>query len=158
MSGACVFLSCKVLEQPRHLEHLCKKLYLIHSNTKIKSNPHLQVPPISSQMLNKMKESILLNEFLLLEEIGFNVAVKLPYKTITKKVENLGLPTAAKNNFLRTAYRLANDFYVTPAPLVKSHTSIAEACLFLASKTLRLDLGILPDQETLHIFNLAVKL
>lgn len=158
MSGACVFLACKVLEQPRHVEPLCKKLYLLHSNTKIKANPNLQFPPISSQMLSKLKDTILFHEFLLLEEIGFNVTVKLPYKSITKAVESLGLPIAMKNNILRTAYRFANDFFVTSAPLVKSHTNIAEACIFLASKAYKLDLGCQPDQETLRIFNLAVKL
>ena len=102
---------------------------------KTQANPHLQVPPISPAMLHKLKDEILLNEFLLLEEIGFNVSVKLPYKYITKYVENLCLLTAAKNNLLRLAFRFANDFYRTSAPLVKSHYNIAEACIFLASKT-----------------------
>lgn len=127
-------------------------------NKKVQANHNLQIPPISAAMLHDLKQQILLNEFLLLEEIGFNVAVKLPYKHIGKYAETICLLPPVKNNFLRVAYRFANDFYRTSAPLVKSHYNIAEACLFLASKTLKFELGIQADQETLQILNLAVKL
>ena len=153
-----MFLASKTLEQPRHLEPICGKLYLIHMNKKVQAHSNLQVPPLSPAMLHDLKRSIILSEFLLLEEIGFNTAVKLPYKHITRCSESLCIPPAAKNNFLRIAYRFANDFSRTSAPLVKSHYNIAEACLFLASKTLKFDLGIQPDQETLQILNLAVKI
>ena len=127
-------------------------------NKKVQAHPNLQVPPLSPAMLHDLKRSILLSEFLLLEEIGFNTAVKLPYKHITRCSESFCIPPAAKNNFLRIAYRFANDFSRTSASLVKSHYNIAEACLFLASKTLKFDLGLQPDQETLQILNLAVKI
>ncbi|OMJ74631.1 hypothetical protein SteCoe_26414 [Stentor coeruleus] len=104
-------------------------------------------------MLEKLKDLIRLNEFLLLDELGFNVKVKLPYKHIMKYVDKLGLQPASKNNFLRIAYRFANDFYRTSAPLVKSHIAIAEACLFLASKTLKIELALQPEQETLQFLN-----
>ena len=113
---------------------------------------------MSQTMLNNLKDCIILNEFLLLEEIGFNTSVKLPYKNIAKYVENPSFPTAVKNNFLRLAYRFANDFYRTSAPLIKSHKLIADACLFLASKALKIELGLQPDEETIQILTFAVKI
>ena len=118
----------------------------------------MQVPPISQAMLSQLKKDVLLLEFSLLDEIGFNTSVKLPYKKITKFVENLKLLPAAKNHFLRTAYRFANDFFRTPAVIEKSNTVIAEACIFLASKALKIELDLQPDQDTLRMFSFAVKI
>jgi hypothetical protein len=124
---------------------------------KLKSLPTLQIPPLSFTQLAQLKEAILFNEFLLLDHIGFNVTVKLPYKTITKSVEKLGVESGIKNSLLRIAYRFANDFYRTTAPIVKTHFQIAEASLFLASQAIKIDLNLMPDAETLKILNLAMK-
>jgi transcription initiation factor TFIIIB Brf1 subunit/transcription initiation factor TFIIB len=153
-----MFLACKVLEQPRHLAPLCKELHSLHMKKKIQATPTLLVPPLSTANLSKLKEDILLNEFFLLDEIGFNVTVKLPYKRIAKFVGNLSLDAGAKNNFLRLAYRYANDFFRTSAPLVKSHYNLAEACIFLASTSLKIELNLKPDRETIRILNSAVKI
>jgi hypothetical protein len=125
---------------------------------KVQANPCLKVPPISIAKLDKLKEDILLNEFFLLDEIGFNVSVKLPYKCINEIVGRIGMENGAKNNFLRIAYRFANDFFRTHAPLVKSHYNIAENCVFLAAKSVKIDVGMVPDQETLQILSMAVKI
>lgn len=131
---------------------------MVYTNKQAQNNSALQIPPISPSMLKILKDQIVYTEFLLLEEIGFNVEVLLPYKHISKHVDSLCFPLQAKNNFLRLAYRFANDFYRTSAPLVKSHYNISEACVFLASNALKLETGIIPDPETLSILKFAIKL
>lgn len=121
---------------------------------KAQKTPNLLVPPISNLMLSSLKDSIIFHEFLLLEEIGFNVSVQLPYKRIFKFVDNLGLPPMAKNNFLRVAYGFGTDFFKTLAPLTKSHKEIAEASVLLAARTVRFTTDLKPDLETLQFLNL----
>lgn len=116
--------------------------------------PNLLVPPISNLMLSSLKDSVIFHEFLLLEEIGFNVSVQLPYKRIFKFVDNLSLSATAKNNFLRVAYGFGTDFFKTLAPLTKSQKDIAEASVCLAARATRVSTDLKPDLETLQFLNL----
>ena len=154
LSGACVFLAGKVIEQPRHIKSVCEKLYIVKMKKKVQKTPNLQVPPASFSALSCLKDSVLFHEFLLLEEIGFNVSVKLPYNRIKKFLDNLSLPATAKNNFLRVAYGFGTDFFKTKAPLYKSHLIIADSCLVLAAKSLKLSIELVSDPEALQFLNL----
>jgi hypothetical protein len=142
------------VEQPRHIKSLCEKLYQVKMKKKVQKTPNLQVPPASLSTLSSLKDSVIFHEFLILEEIGFNVSVKLPYSRIKKFVDNLSLPATAKNNFLRVAYGFGTDFFKTKASLYKSHHNIAENCLFLAARSLKLSFELVSDPETLQFLNL----
>jgi hypothetical protein len=127
---------------------------MVKMKKKVQKTPNLQVPPASFSTLSCLKDSVIFHEFLILEEIGFNVSVKLPFNCIKKFVDNLSLPATAKNNFLRVAYGFGTDFFKTKAPIYKAHFVIAEACLVLAARSLKLNIELVSDPETLQFLNL----
>jgi hypothetical protein len=112
---------------------------------------------MSPAMLSESKQKLFFHEFLLLNEIGFNVEVPLPFKKIQKLVDCLEINNNFKNNFLRLAFGFANDFFRTSVPLVKKVSRISEACVFLAGQRFRIDVGVVPDDEIIDVLKIAVK-
>ena len=117
----------------------------------------MQVPPISVSMLSELKQRIFYCEFLLLNEIGFNTKVKLPFRKIEKFIDKLGLSQNCRTNFLRLAFGFATDFYKTSVPLFKKVSKISEACIFLAAKRFKIDIGVIPDDDMIEVLKYTLK-
>ena len=117
----------------------------------------MQVPPISVSMLSELKQRIFYCEFLLLDEIGFNTSVKLPFRKIQKIVDKLGLSQNCRTNFLRLAYGFATDFYKTSVPLFKKVSKISEACIFLTAKRFKIEIGVIPDDDMIEVLKYTLK-
>mmetsp|Transcript_9746 Transcript_9746/g.9683 ORF Transcript_9746/g.9683 Transcript_9746/m.9683 type:complete len:167 (-) Transcript_9746:84-584(-) len=150
LAGACLFLASKALEQPRHLEVVCRKFYEERSAIRISLNPRLQVPPLSESMLVGLKQSLLQYEFSVLEAICFNVEIPLPYPHISSFVSSLDVSPYNKQDLLKIANNFANDSFRTSVLLRKDAENVAAACLYLASNYLGLGLQIVADQETVQ--------
>ncbi|CAG9321716.1 CCNT2_2 [Blepharisma stoltei] len=151
LATACLFLAGKVLEQPRHLETFCKGFYERRAAIQMARNPRLQVPPMSPAMLQKFKQSIIDYEFNVLDVIGFNTEIPLPYSYITNFVNSYNLQPKLKDSFLRCANNFANDSFRTLVALKKEAENIARACIFLASKYLNIEAMVVADPETVEI-------
>ena len=117
----------------------------------------MQVPPISVSMLSELKQRIFYCEFLLLNEIGFNTKVKLPFRKIEKFIDKLGLSQNCRTNFLRLAFGFATDFYKTSVPLFKKVSKISEACIFLAAKRFKIEIGLIPDDDIIAVLKYTLK-
>ena len=117
----------------------------------------MQDPPISVSMLSELKQRIFYCEFLLLNEIGFNTKVKLPFRKIEKFIDKLGLSQNCRTNFLRLAFGFATDFYKTSVPLFKKVSKISEACIFLAAKRFKIDIGVIPDDDMIEVLKYTLK-
>ncbi|CAG9326742.1 CycK [Blepharisma stoltei] len=151
LAGACIFLAAKALEQPKHLENVCRRFYVLRSTIQTSLNPRLQVPPLSDSMLRRLAKNIEFYEFWLLNEIGFNFEIPLPYPYIHNFIFPLNISPQTRKNVLRYACNFANDCFRTTLALQKSAENIAEACIFLAVKFLQLEMPVPADQDTVAI-------
>ena len=124
---------------------------------KCKVFTNLQVPPISASMLFELKQRLFYCEFLLLDEIGFDTSVKLPFRKIQKFVDSLELSQNCRTNFLRLAFGFATDFYKTSIPLFKKVSQISEACIFLAAKRFKIEIGLIPDDDIIAVLKYTLK-
>uniref|UniRef100_T1GVL7 Cyclin N-terminal domain-containing protein n=1 Tax=Megaselia scalaris TaxID=36166 RepID=T1GVL7_MEGSC len=76
MASACIFLSCKVEEQPRKLEHVIRA-------AQICTNPE-QGSNLQKEVYNEKAQDLVFNENVLLQTLGFDVAIDHPHTHVVK--------------------------------------------------------------------------
>ena len=147
LASACLFLSAKALEQPRHLSDFLKLTYDYAMKLRTKANPLLQVPPLSEAMEASFSEKLLEFEHALLEALGFDCWLALPYDFIDQ-FSSEALSTDSLSALKKYAACFANDSFRTPVGLHRSAEAIARACLLLSAQHLKLPLTLEVDDET----------
>jgi hypothetical protein len=97
-------------------------------------------------MAHNKAELILHYEFSLLEVIQFDVTYELPYDHIEALVEKTAGPL--RDSLLRVALNFFNDSCMSAVCLSSSPLQIAQACVYLAGRFLKVDLGLEVDDCT----------
>lgn len=77
MASACIFLSCKVEEQPRKLEHVIRA-------AQICTNPEQGSATLQKEQYNEKAQDLVFNENVLLQTLGFDVAIDHPHTHVVK--------------------------------------------------------------------------
>ncbi|KAI8324435.1 C/H/G cyclin [Martensiomyces pterosporus] len=126
MVATCVYLACKVEENPHHIKHIWgeTKAALAEISADIKF-PY-DMPDIAEC------------ESYLLEEMKFYLIVYHPYQVLIDISEQINLPKPS----LQAAWSIVNDSYLTEACLVYPPHVVAIASLFLSRVV---DQGSQPD-------------
>ncbi|EDW17924.1 cyclin-T [Drosophila mojavensis] len=118
MASASLFLAAKVEEQPRKLEHVIRA-----------ANKCL--PQTTEQTYADLAQELVFNENVLLQTLGFNVAIDHPH---THVVRTCQLVKACKD-LAQTSYFLAsNSLHLTSMCLQYRPTVVACFCIYLACK------------------------
>ncbi|XP_055378541.1 cyclin-T isoform X2 [Condylostylus longicornis] len=122
IAAASLFLAAKVEEQPRKLEHVIKAAHLCLN----------QEPPASnSEVYAEQAQDLVFNENVLLQTLGFDVAIDHPH---THVVKTCHLVKACKD-LAQTSYFLAsNSLHLTSMCLQYRPTVVACFCIYLACK------------------------
>ncbi|XP_063719953.1 cyclin-T2-like [Symsagittifera roscoffensis] len=122
VAACCVFLACKVEEQPRKLEHVvlmyCKWRKMPEKVAK-------------GEEQRKLVQEFILHEQLLVETLGFDVRVEHPHSSVIKITEKI----KASKDLAQTSYLLAtNTLHLTTFCLQYTPVVIACVCINLACK------------------------
>jgi len=138
---ACVFLAAKIEENPRRLRDVIN----VWDHIKQKVVKHSEIPiPMDyygTQYLN-IKNDVIKSERRILKELGFCVHVKHPHKII---ITYLQILEHEKNVALaRSAWNYMNDSLRTDVFVRFSPDIIACACIFLAARTVKVNLPMKP--------------
>lgn len=138
---ACVFLAAKIEESPRKLRDVIN----VWDHIKQRMLNRNQVPTpmdyYGTQYLN-VKNNVIKSERRILKELGFCVHVKHPHKII---ITYLQLLDHEKNVPLaRSAWNFMNDSLRTDVFVRFSPDIIACACIFLAARTVKVNLPLRP--------------
>jgi len=127
----CLFLSGKVEEHPRKLEHvicMCHQLWNKHSAPTLKSD---------TAEYEAMRQTILKCERVLLHTIAFDLCVKHPYKNLIDTVKLLHqsklIDDKSKKEFAQNALNFLNDSMRTSLCLQYDPQKIASAAIYLAT-------------------------
>ncbi|XP_070535974.1 cyclin-T1-like [Ptychodera flava] len=119
-----LFLAAKVEEQPRKLEHVVRVAHLCLN----REAP--QLDPQSEAYLEKAQEIVIL-ESILLQTLGFNVAIDHPHTYVVKCTQLI----RANKDLAQTAYFMAtNSLHLTTFSLQYKPTQVACVCIHLACK------------------------
>ncbi|XP_037037969.1 cyclin-T isoform X3 [Bradysia coprophila] len=126
IAAASLFLAAKVEEQPRKLETV------IHiANACTASSKFNEVPDPSKESYQEQAQDLVFNENVLLQTLGFDVAVDHPH---THVVKTCHLVKACKD-LAQTSYFLAsNSLHLTTMCLQYKPTVVACFCIYLACK------------------------
>ena len=104
IASAALFLAAKVEEQPRKLEHVIKVAHMcLH-----RGQP---APTVQSEAYQEQAQELVTNENILLQTLGFDVAVDHPH---TYVVKNCQLVKAGKD-LSQTSYFMATNRLASPA-------------------------------------------
>ena len=122
IGACCIFLACKVEEQPRKLEHVitmyCKC---------IKTDANA----MRGEEHRKRIQDFIMHEQLLVETLGFDVRVEHPHSSVIKITEKI----KASKDLAQTSYLLAtNTLHLTTFCLLYPPVVIACVCINLACK------------------------
>ena len=101
IASAALFLAAKVEEQPRKLEHVIKVAHMCLK----RSEPQLDV---RSDAYMEQAQELVTNENILLQTLGFDVAIDHPHTHVVKCCQ---LVKAAKE-LAQTSYFMATNRYV----------------------------------------------
>ncbi|ODM91615.1 Cyclin-T1 [Orchesella cincta] len=125
VSAASIFLAAKVEEQPRKLEHVIKVAhYCLHRD----HQP--QIDTKSEQYLEQSAE-LVMNENILLQTLGFDVAIDHPHTHVVKCCQLV----RASKDLAQTSYFMAtNSLHLTTMCLQYKPTVVACVCIHLACK------------------------
>ncbi|WAR05982.1 CCNT1-like protein [Mya arenaria] len=99
MSPACLFLSCKVEEQPRKLEHVIK---VAHSCLHRDNKPP---PDTKTEAYLEQAQQLVINENILLQTLGFEVRVEHPHTYVVKATQLV----KASKDLSQSSYYLATN-------------------------------------------------
>ncbi|XP_075240766.1 uncharacterized protein LOC142336104 [Convolutriloba macropyga] len=122
VAACCVFLACKVEEQPRKLEHV------ILMFCKWRKLPEKAV---KGEEQRKLIQDFIMHEQLLVETLGFDVRVEHPHSSVIKITEKI----KASKDLAQTSYMLAtNTLHLTTFCLQYTPVVIACVCINLACK------------------------
>jgi len=124
IAAAALFLAAKVEEQPRKLEHVIKVSHIcLH-----RDQPHLDSK--SEQYLEQASE-LVSNENILLQTLGFDVAIDHPHTHVVKCCQLV----KASKELAQTSYFMAtNSLHLTTMCLRYPPTIVACVCIHLACK------------------------
>merc|ERR1719422_2625860 len=124
IASASLFLAAKVEEQPRKLEHVIKVSHIcLH-----RDQPHLDSK--SEQYLEQASE-LVSNENILLQTLGFDVAIDHPHTHVVKCCQLV----KASKELAQTSYFMAtNSLHLTTMCLRYPPTIVACVCIHLACK------------------------
>ncbi|XP_055915504.1 cyclin-T isoform X2 [Eupeodes corollae] len=124
IASASLFLAAKVEEQPRKLEHVIK------ASQKCQTQPPT-VPPDANY--NEQAQDLVFNENVLLQTLGFDVAIDHPHTHVVKTC-HLVKGKSCKD-LAQTSYFLAsNSLHLTSMCLQYRPTVVACFCIYLACK------------------------
>ncbi|CAH1241161.1 CCNT2 [Branchiostoma lanceolatum] len=142
LAAACLFLAAKVEEQPRKLEHVIRVAHVcLH-----RDSPNLDT---KSETYLQQAQDLVINESILLQTLGFEVAIDHPHTHVVKTTQLIrgmaqrGQPTAkscltngdAPKDLAQTAYFMAtNSLHLTAFSLQYKPTVVACMCIHLACK------------------------
>mmetsp|Transcript_7614 Transcript_7614/g.14343 ORF Transcript_7614/g.14343 Transcript_7614/m.14343 type:complete len:122 (-) Transcript_7614:5785-6150(-) len=112
----------------------------------MRRNPRLQVPPLTEGMAQKFAKTLLDYEHSLLEVIQFDVSFELPYSHIEALV--MTAPVDLRDSLMRVACNFCNDSFMSAVCLTSSPEQVASACVFLAARFLKVDIGLEADEHT----------
>ncbi|XP_055840856.1 cyclin-T isoform X4 [Episyrphus balteatus] len=124
IASASLFLAAKVEEQPRKLEHVIK------ASQKCQTQP-TTAPPDANY--NEQAQDLVFNENVLLQTLGFDVAIDHPHTHVVKTC-HLVKGKSCKD-LAQTSYFLAsNSLHLTSMCLQYRPTVVACFCIYLACK------------------------
>ena len=122
IGACCIFLACKVEEQPRKLEHVIKTYCMC-----IKADPNA----MRGEEHRKRIQDFIMHEQLLVETLGFDARVEHPHSSVIKITEKI----KASKDLAQTSYLLAtNTLHLTTFCLLYPPVVIACVCINLACK------------------------
>uniref|UniRef100_A0A1B6CKX9 Cyclin-like domain-containing protein n=1 Tax=Clastoptera arizonana TaxID=38151 RepID=A0A1B6CKX9_9HEMI len=121
MAVASLFLAAKVEEQPRKLEHVIKVAQMcLHRPVDTKSEQYLE-----------QAQDLVVNENILLQTLGFDVAIDHPHTHVVKCCHLV----RASKDLAQTSYFMAsNSLHLTTMCLLYKPTVVACFCIHLACK------------------------
>merc|ERR1719414_2844809 len=124
IAAAALFLAAKVEEQPRKLEHVIKVSHIcLHRDSP-------QLDSKSEQYLTEAQE-LVSNENILLQTLGFDVAIDHPHTHVVKCCQLV----KASKELAQTSYFMAtNSLHLTTMCLRYPPTIVACVCIHLACK------------------------
>ncbi|XP_035658177.1 cyclin-T2-like, partial [Branchiostoma floridae] len=124
LAAACLFLAAKVEEQPRKLEHVIRVAHVcLH-----RDSPNLDT---KSETYLQQAQDLVINESILLQTLGFEVAIDHPHTHVVKTTQLIRAP----KDLAQTAYFMAtNSLHLTAFSLQYKPTVVACMCIHLACK------------------------
>ncbi|XP_001634968.3 cyclin-T1 isoform X2 [Nematostella vectensis] len=124
MAPCCLFLSAKVEEQPRKLEHVIR---VAHACL------HRDGPPLNpeSEEYLQQAQDLIENESILLQTLGFEVTVHHPHTYVVKGIQ---LVRASKDLGQASYFMATNSLHLTTLCLQFKPPVVACACIHLACK------------------------
>lgn len=138
---ACVFLAAKIEECPRRLRDVINVWDYVKQK-KLKRN-EIPVPmDYYGTQYATIKNNVIKSERRILKELGFCVHVKHPHKIIITYLQMLEHQTNAA--LARSAWNFMNDSLRTDVFVRFSPDIIACACIFLAARTVKVNLPLRP--------------
>ncbi|XP_078580545.1 uncharacterized protein LOC144864385 isoform X2 [Branchiostoma floridae x Branchiostoma japonicum] len=143
LAAACLFLAAKVEEQPRKLEHVIRVAHVcLH-----RDSPNLDT---KSETYLQQAQDLVINESILLQTLGFEVAIDHPHTHVVKTTQLIrgfqnraqrgqemakSCLTNAPKDLAQTAYFMAtNSLHLTAFSLQYKPTVVACMCIHLACK------------------------
>merc|ERR1711899_143576 len=124
IASAALFLAAKVEEQPRKLEHVIKVAHMCLHRGKAQLD-------VRSDAYQEQAQELVTNENILLQTLGFDVAIDHPHTHVVKCCQ---LVKAAKE-LAQTSYFMAtNSLHLTTMCLRYTPTIVACVCIHLACK------------------------
>ncbi|RMB91619.1 hypothetical protein DUI87_31848 [Hirundo rustica rustica] len=140
VSMACVHLASKIEEAPRRIRDVINVFHRLR-HLREKKKP---VPLILDQEYVNLKNQIIKAERRVLKELGFCVHVKHPHKIIVMYLQVL--ECERNQHLVQTSWNYMNDSLRTDVFVRFQPESIACACIYLAARTLEVDLSDLESK------------
>ncbi|KAH0514816.1 Cyclin-L2 [Microtus ochrogaster] len=140
VSMACVHLASKIEEAPRRIRDVINVFHRLR-HLREKKKP---VPLVLDQEYVNLKNQIIKAERRVLKELGFCVHVKHPHKIIVMYLQVL--ECERNQHLVQTAWNYMNDSLRTDVFVRFQPESIACACIYLAARTLEVDLTHLESE------------
>ncbi|XP_070509493.1 cyclin-T1 isoform X2 [Chironomus tepperi] len=133
IAAASFFLAAKVEEQPRKLEHVIKIL-----------NICLEKNDMNRDSYAEQAQELVLNENILLQTLGFDVAIDHPHTHVVKACQLFNIVTVSRE-LRQTCYFMAsNSLHLTTMCLKYRPTVVAAFCIYIACKWSRWEI---PDSS-----------
>ncbi|XP_032785912.2 cyclin-T1 isoform X2 [Daphnia magna] len=127
ISSCALFLAAKVEEQPRKLEHVIRVAHMIL----YKDQRHLD---INSEQYIEQAQELINNENILLQTLGFDVAIDHPHTQVLKCCQHLFRASSSKDMAQTSYFMATNSLHLTTMCLQYKPTVVACVCIHLVCK------------------------